>query len=105
MADAIALDPQVGDAHFYYSLLLLEGGDAAGGLRELDRAAALGREPRNASEASVAAGQLGDLGAYKESIVYFGKALLVEPNNAEGRMKLGVVYYFVPILRDLGLLK
>ncbi len=134
MADAVALDPEVGDAHFFYGLLLLESGDKQGGVRELNRAAALGRNPKNISEATVAAGQLGDLGAYKESIEYFGKALLFEPDNAEVNMKLGLVYYFsgdrdvarriiakvmktqdlkkspqyellVPILRDLGFLK
>lgn len=134
MAGAVALDPEVGDAHFYYALLLLEGSDKAGGLRELARAAELGREPRSASEASVAAGQLGDLGAYKESIFYFQKALLIRPDDLEIMMKLGLVYYFdgnkdaarrlisevmekqdlkaspqyqslLPILRDLGLLK
>lgn len=134
MERAVALDPEVGDAHFYYALLLLESGDGVAGLREIKRAAELGREPRNASEASVAAGQLGDLGAYKESIFYFQKALLMKPDDLELTMKLGLVYYFdgnkdaarrliadvmekqdlrqspqyqslLPILRDLGLLK
>ncbi len=134
MADAVALDPEVGDAHFYYALLLLEGSDMVGGLRELARAAELGRVPRNAIEASVVAAQLGDLGAYKESAFYFQKALLFNPDNLEISMKLGLVYYFsgdkdaarrlianvmseqdlkrspqyqslLPILRDLGLLK
>jgi tetratricopeptide (TPR) repeat protein len=134
MADAVALDLEVGDAHFYYGLLLLESGDAIGGLRELNRSAELGRVPRNASEASVAAAQLGDLGMYKESALYFQKALLFDPDNLEISMKLGLVYYFsgdkdaarrlildvmkkqdltrspqyqslLPILRDLGLLK
>ena len=134
MADAVALDPEVGDAHFYYGLLLLEGGNAMGGLRELDSAATLGRVPRNASEAAVAAGQLGDLGDYKASALYFQKALLWKPADPELTMKLGLVYYFdgkkdaarrliadvmqkqdlkaspqyqslLPILRELGLLK
>lgn len=134
MADAVALDPEVGDAHFYYALLLLESGDKAAGLREINRAAELGREPRNASEAAVAAAQLGDLGTYKESARFFQKALLFKPDDLELTMKLGLVYYFdgnkdaarrligevikkqdlrqspqyqslLPILRDLGLLK
>lgn len=134
MERAVALDPEVGDAHFYYALLLLESGDGVAGLREIKRAAELGREPRNASEASVAAGQLGDLGAYKESERFFQKALLFKPDDLELTMKLGLVYYFdgsrdaarrligevmekqdlkqspqyqslLPILRDLGLLK
>ncbi len=134
MERAIALDPEVGDAHFYYALLLLESGSGEAGARELSRASALGREPRNASEASVAAAQLGDLGMYKESTFYFQKALLMKPDDPELTMKLGLVYYFsgdkpaarryivkvmekqdlkaspqyqslVPILYDLGLLK
>lgn len=134
MERAVALDPEVGDAHFYYALLLLESGNKVAGLREINRAAELGREPRNASEASVAAGQLGDLGAYKESARFFQKALLFKPDDLELTMKLGLVYYFdgnkdaarrliadvmekqdlkaspqyqslIPILRDLGLLK
>lgn len=95
MAEAVALDPMVGDAHFYYGLLLLEDGDKDGGIRELARARELHREPRNVNEASVAAGHLGDLGAYKESALYFQKALLFEPDNAEMTMKLGLVYYFL----------
>lgn len=94
MARAIALDPEVGDAHFYYALLLLESGDGGGGARELARASALGREPRSAAEASVAAAQLGDLEMYKESTLYFQKALLMKPDDAELMMKLGLVYYF-----------
>ena len=90
--------------------------------------------PRNASEAAVAAGQLGDLGDYKASALYFQKALLWKPADPELTMKLGLVYYFdgkkdaarrliadvmqkqdlkaspqyqslLPILRELGLLK
>ena len=90
MAHAVALDPEVGDAHFFYGLLLLEGGDKEGGVRELARARELGREPKNVNEASVAGGNLGDLGAYKESALYFQKALLFEPDNAEMTMKLGL---------------
>jgi tetratricopeptide (TPR) repeat protein len=134
MADAVALDPEVGDAHFFYGLLLLESGDRARGAEELMRASALGREPKSAEEASALGAQLGDLGAYKESIVYFSKALLMKPGDLELTMKLGLVYYFdgqkdparrligevmkkddlsrspqysslLPILRDLGLEK
>ncbi|MDO8582530.1 MAG: O-antigen ligase family protein, partial [bacterium] len=134
MADAVALDPEVGDAHFYYGLLLLESSDKDGGVRELALARKLGREPKNEGEAVVAAGQLGDLGAYKESAYYFKKALFFTPDSAELIMRLGLVYYFdgnrdaarefigqvmkreditksvqyqliAPILRDLGLLK
>jgi tetratricopeptide (TPR) repeat protein len=134
MERAVALDPEVGDAHFFYALLLFESGDKVAGLREINRASELGREPRNVSEASVAAAQLGDLGAYKESALYFGKALLFKPDDLELTMKLGLVYYFdgnkdaarrliadvmekqdlkaspqyqslLPILYDLGLLK
>ena len=134
MERAIALDPVVGDAHFYYALLLLESGDVASGVRELSRATELGREPRSAREASVAAAQLGDLGMYKESALYFQKALLMQPDDLELTMKLGLVYYFdgnkdaarrlilevmkkqdlkqspqyqslLPVLSDLGLLK
>lgn len=94
MGRAVALDPEVGDAHFFYGLLLLEAGDRARGTEELARASALGREPKSAAEASAVGGQLGDLGAYKESIAYFGKALLFKPDDAELMMKLGLVYYF-----------
>lgn len=96
MADAVALDPQVGDAHFFYGLLLLEGGDKDGGVRELARARELGREPKNVNEARVAASALGDLGAYKESQTYYQRALLfpLEGDNLETIIKLGLVYYF-----------
>jgi len=94
MERAIALDPEVGDAHFYHALLLLESNDGAGGIRALERASVLGREPRTVSEASVTAAQLGDLGMYKESALFFQKALLMKPDDLELTIKLGLVYYF-----------
>lgn len=94
LQQAIALDPQIRDAHFYYALLLLDSGNMKEGIKELDAASTLGREPKNADEARVIAGHLGDAGFYKESQKYYQQILLLfEFDDLETKMKLGLVYY------------
>ena len=94
MKSAVDLDPEVGDAHFYYALLLVESKDIERGVAELHRAEALGRVARNAGEASVLGGFLGDAGSYKESEKQFLRALFYQPDDSESKMKLGLVYYW-----------
>ncbi len=94
MRAAIDLDPQVGDAHFLYALLLLDNGQIAEGLPELDAAFALGRTAKNIEEANLVASQLGEASFYKEAERYYNIALGFEPDNNEIQMKLGLVYYF-----------
>ena len=94
MKTAIDFDPQVGDAHFLYGLLLLDSGRTMEGIAELHTALGLGRTPKNASEAHLVASHLGEDGFYKEAISYYDLALGFKPDDIEARMKLGLVYYF-----------
>ena len=94
MKSAVDLDPEVGDAHFYYAMMLLEAKNAAQGVPELHRAEALGRIARNASEARTLGGFLGDMDLYEESQKQFLRALFLKPDDLESKMKLGIVYYW-----------
>ena len=94
MKSAADADPEVADPHFYYGMLLLQTGDILGAGQELDRAAALGRTPKNAAEARILGAQFGDAEDYGRSIAYFQQALLYEPADAETKVKLGLVYFF-----------
>lgn len=90
---AVDLDPEIGEAHFYYALVLLETHRMADAAREIDRAAALGRFPKTASEARLIAGYFGDANDYARAELYFQQALLLDPKDRETKMKLGLVYY------------
>ncbi len=91
---AVDLDPEIGEAHFYYALLLLELHRIPEAAREIDRALELGRSPRTANEARLIAGYFGDADDYARAELYFQQALLFEPDDMETKMKLGLVYYF-----------
>ncbi len=91
---SIALDPEVADPHFYYSMLLLQTGDVSGAAKEVDEAERLGRAPKNAAEAVMFGSYFGDAGDYARSIRYLQQALLFDSRNAESKLKLGLVYYF-----------
>lgn len=90
---ATLLDPEVGDPHFYYGMMLLENGDAPGAARALDRADELGRRAKSVAEARILAAYFGDADDYVRSIRYFSQALLLDPDDLETKTKLGLVYY------------
>lgn len=90
---AVQLDPEVGEAHLYYALFLLETNNIKEAGVAVDRAAALGRLPRTAGEARLLASHFGDANDYTRAEFYFQQALLLQPGDRETKMKLGIVYY------------
>jgi len=94
MKTAIDFDPEVGDAHFLYGLLLLDNGQITKGLAEIHVARGLGRIPKNADESTIIAAHVGEAGLYKESQEYYNMVLLFRSYDNEARVKLGLVYYF-----------
>ncbi len=91
---AVLLDPEVGEPHFYYGMLLLRTGDVPSAGRELDLAERFGRAPKNAAEAAMLGSYFGDAEDYARSIRYFQKALLYDSGDIESKLKLGLVYHF-----------
>lgn len=94
MQRAIDLDPQIGEPHFFYGLLLFDKGQVFEGLEKIKLAAKLGRGPINSDEARVVGGYLSDAGEYDLATDYFLKALMFKPDDAEARLKVGLTYYF-----------
>jgi len=94
MGEAVALDAEVGDAHFFNALLAFNTDDFEKGLAELRRAKALGREPKSNHEARVVANYYGDAGHYPEALFYYERALNFNPEDLESLLKKGIVYYY-----------
>lgn len=94
MQKAIDLDPEIGEPHFFYGLLLFDSGKVKEGVEAIKLAAKLGREPINGDEARVVGGYLSDAEEYELAIKYFLKALIFNPDDAESRLKVGLTYYF-----------
>ena len=87
---AIALDPSYGPAHQWYGMMLLQGGQAAGAVRELQIAAQL--DPLSVS----AAAWLSDAAyldrRYGDAIVYARQALDLSPKRYGELLIVGVSY-------------
>lgn len=89
---AIALDPKVPDAHFYYGLIAYAAGDYERGYREIKTALALGRPWRNHNEPRVVANFFANSGYLDEAIELYKKSLAMK-EDPEARVKLGMAYY------------
>jgi O-antigen ligase len=94
MRQAVVLDPESGDPHFYYGLTALQAGQRELGFAEIELAEDLGRVPKNGGEARILANYLGDDGQYDRAIELYLLALQANPEDLESRIKLGLVYYY-----------
>lgn len=130
--EALDLNPEVADAHFYYGLFLHVDGQMEAGYQELKKAIELGREWKNYHELLVVGNFFADSGHIEEAVELYKEAEEREPVDLEVKIKLGIAYYFnkqkdlarekilevmtkfdittsgayrdiLPILRDLGL--
>ncbi|MBI3589427.1 MAG: hypothetical protein HY093_03400 [Candidatus Liptonbacteria bacterium] len=90
----LALNDQVPDAHFYYGLLSFDDGDNKTGYAEVKKAIELGRQWKNYNEPRVVAGFFADAGHLQEAIELYKKALEMNGDDLEARLKLGIGYYF-----------
>jgi O-antigen ligase/tetratricopeptide (TPR) repeat protein len=94
---ALALDPKIPDAHFYYGLILFESGDQANGLAEVQQSLSLGRVWKNYYEPLTVGNYFADTGnaADLQMALHFYKvANSMEPGDTETEIKLGVAYFF-----------
>ena len=88
------LNPLVPDAHFYYGVLAFAANDPATGYVEIKKAIALGRGWKNYHEPRVVADYFADSGHLDEAIELYKKALSMNSDDAEAKIKLGAAYYF-----------
>lgn len=91
---ALDLNPEVADAHFYYGLFLHVDGQMEAGYKELKEAIQLGRKWKNYHELLVVGNFFADSGHLKEAIELYELAEQWEPVDLEVKMKLGIAYYF-----------
>lgn len=93
MKEAVDLDPEVGDPHFFYGLIALQAKQYDLGFSEIKRAEHLGRKATSPDEMRVLANFYGDFGKYNEAISLYQEALKRDSRDVESRLKLGLVYY------------
>ncbi len=92
---ALALNPQVPDAHFYYGLIAFADNKSDLGYKEIKQAIELGRKWRDANEPRVVANFFADSGHLAEAIDLYKISLTIDPTSLETRIKLGIAYYFL----------
>ncbi len=91
--EALDLNPNVPDAHFYYGLLAYANGDQKTGYVELRKTIDMGRPWKNAQEPRVVANYFADSGHIEETIELYKESLALK-NDPETKIKLGIAYYF-----------
>ena len=94
MRAAIDLDPEIAESHFDYALIAFEAERVADGFLALATAERLGRTPRTTPEMRIVANRYADAGNYPKAIELYGKALGLNPDDLESRLKLGIVYFY-----------
>ncbi|MEK7187510.1 MAG: O-antigen ligase family protein, partial [Patescibacteria group bacterium] len=87
------LNPRVPDAHFYYGLLSFAVGDAKQGYESIEEAIRLGRKWKTVNEPLTVAGFYADAGHLKEAVTIYEAAKILDGENVEVKIKLGVAYY------------
>src|SRR5262249_1107455 len=90
---ALDLNPNVPDAHFYYGMLAFAVGETDIGMSEVNDAIAMGRKWTNLYEPRVAGDFFADAGNLPEAITLYNAALKLSPTDLETEIKLGAAYY------------
>jgi tetratricopeptide (TPR) repeat protein len=94
LRDALALNDNIPDAHFYYGVISYQSGDSVNGYDHIRRAIDLGRRWKNHLEPQVIANVLADSGHLSDAIELYNVSLKMN-DNAETRIKLGIAYFFL----------
>ncbi|MDI6820680.1 MAG: O-antigen ligase family protein [Patescibacteria group bacterium] len=94
MEKAVALDPKAPDPHIYYGFVLLKSGDEVKGFEEIEKAKALGWQPKSANDTRILANYYGEAGNYKEAIYWYLEAIGRNRRDLESWLKLGIVYFY-----------
>lgn len=91
--EALRLEPNVPDAHFYYGLIAFAQGDAEVGYREIREARSLGRGWKNFYEPRVVANYFAEGGYLTEAIDLYRESSAMRPDDLETKVKLGIAYF------------
>ena len=98
---AVDLNPDSGDAHFYFGLMAWDAGDRDLAISELRFARQAGRFPKNTKETIMVGDVVADLGDYDWAIEIYENALIsyaLDPeykkNSPDIKLKLAISYYF-----------
>jgi tetratricopeptide (TPR) repeat protein len=96
--EAVELNPEAGDPHFFFGLMAYALGDVQTARTEIAKAEALSRFPKDVKEAVALANFLGDYERnYKKAIDWYNWAYSASSDDftrANILLKLGVAYYF-----------
>ncbi len=93
LKQALDLDPKVPESHFYYGLLAFATGDSNLGYQEVEASIQMGRKWKTYYEPRTVANFFADSGHLAEAIGLYKDALVMEPEDAETEIKLGMAYY------------
>ena len=94
MRQAIDLDPQSAEPHFYYGLLLLQAGDRTNGFFELEKGISMGRDVRTGPEERLIATFYADAERYEEAWYYYSRAAGSFPDDLETALRYALVSYY-----------
>ena len=94
MNEALVLNHESGDTHFFYGVFYLQLGDVEKGSAELALAKKFNRPPLTPAEAKLLGDYYGDADFYKEAIHYYRRALIYNYQDQEALFKLALVYYY-----------
>ncbi len=98
---AVDLNPDSGDAHFYFGLMAWDAGDRDLAIQELKLSRKVGRMPKNTKETIMVGDIIGDLGEYDWAIEIYESSLyshILDPeykkNSPDIKLKLAISYFF-----------
>jgi len=98
---AVGLNPDSGDAHFYFGLMAWDIGDRDVAISELRFARKVGRFPKNTKETILVGDIIADLGEYDWAIEIYENSLIsyeLDPeykkNSPDIKLKLAISYFF-----------
>ena len=95
MKEAVLLDPESPDAHFFHGLVLFSTERTEDGLASISRAAGLGRLSRTAPEAKILGDWYGDAGDYGGALHEYDRALSHSPDNPDILFNRALVLYYM----------
>ena len=93
MKKAIDLDPEVGDPHFFYGLLLLDDNQIDWGIGELFRAAQLRRVPETTAEVALVYKNFVEKERIEAGIQYFEQCHQIRPRSVDFVLDLALLNY------------
>ncbi|MEK7516663.1 MAG: O-antigen ligase family protein [Patescibacteria group bacterium] len=100
-AQTVALEPRVGEAHWYYAALLNNTGEFAKAQEEFSKASTFGYQPRSLEEALIMTKFAVQSGDARQMVSFFEAAVSYAPERADLQAQLALAYReWLKILTD-----